>query len=94
MTAWSVSSATSAPGEARRTPIAPGSILERVNSLEPLIHEFRDDEFEHLTADFRRRLGVEHKPFLKKGASEIAVVNDGSPPPPRPPAKHSPPCSA
>src|SRR5947199_7904153 len=49
--------------------IAPGSILDRVNSLEPLMSEVRDEEFEQLTVDFRRRLGVEHKPFVKKGAT-------------------------
>jgi preprotein translocase subunit SecA len=39
--------------------------------------EVRDDEFEQFTAYFRGRLGVEHKTFIKKGASEIAVVNNG-----------------
>src|SRR5476649_1746074 len=41
--------------------VAPGSLLDRVNTLEPYMQELRDDEFEKLTADFRRRLGVEHK---------------------------------
>src|SRR5256885_16624309 len=49
--------------------VAPGSLLDRVNALEPLMLELRDDEFEHLTAEFRARLGVEHKPFVKKGAA-------------------------
>src|SRR5439155_20423757 len=46
--------------------VAPGSLLDRVNSLEPLMPELRDHDYEKLTADFRRRLGVEHKPFPKK----------------------------
>src|SRR6478736_882419 len=49
--------------------VAPGSFLDQVNALEPLMQEFRDDEFEKLTADFRRRLGVEHRPFVKKTAA-------------------------
>src|SRR5437868_1003797 len=55
--------------------VAPGSLLDRVNALEPLMEELHDNEFEQLTAYFRDRLGVEHKPFVKKGASEIAVAN-------------------
>ena len=51
--------------------VAPGSILDQVNSLEPLMQELRDDEFEALTAEFRRRLGVEHKPFVKKTAAPL-----------------------
>ncbi len=46
--------------------VTPGSLLDRVNSLEPLMQELRDDEFEKLTADFRTRIGVEHKPLGKK----------------------------
>src|SRR6516162_3079022 len=53
--------------------VAPGSLLERVNALEPLMLELRDDEFEKLTADFRRRLGVEHVPFVKRGAPASAL---------------------
>jgi preprotein translocase subunit SecA len=53
--------------------VAPGSLLDRVNSLEPLMLELRDDEFEKLTADFRRRLGVEHVPFVKRGAPPSAL---------------------
>src|SRR5438034_6709979 len=49
--------------------VAPGSLLDRVNALEPLMLEVRDEEFEQLTAYFRGRLGVEHKPFIKKGAA-------------------------
>ncbi|MBI3823168.1 MAG: preprotein translocase subunit SecA, partial [Planctomycetes bacterium] len=48
--------------------VQPGSALDRVNVLEPLMAELDDDEFEKLTADFRRRLGVEHTPFPKKTA--------------------------
>src|SRR5437899_12974842 len=46
--------------------VAPGSLLDQVNALEPLMQQLRDDEFEKLTADFRRRLGIEHKAFIKK----------------------------
>ena len=60
--------------------VTPGSFLDRVNALEPIMLELRDDEFEKLTADFRGRLGVEHKAFIKKGASDIAVAN-GQPAP-------------
>jgi len=67
--------------------VTPGSFLDRVNSLEPIMLELRDDEFEKLTAYFRGRLGVEHKPFVKKGASEIAVVNNGQPAPPLEPTE-------
>src|SRR5689334_7224299 len=49
--------------------VAPGSILDRVNALEPLMLELHDDEFEKLTEYFRGRLGVEHKPFVKKTAT-------------------------
>src|ERR1022692_1314231 len=49
--------------------VEPGSLLDRVNSLEPLMLEVRDDEFELLTGYFRGRLGVEHRPFVKKGAA-------------------------
>src|SRR5437016_9795519 len=52
--------------------VAPGSLLDQVNSLEPLMADLRDDEFEKLTADFRRRLGIEHKPFVKKGGASSA----------------------
>src|SRR5882724_7807876 len=55
--------------------IAPGSLLDRVNALEPLMEEVHDEEFEQLTVYFRGRLGVEHKQFIKKVASEIAVAN-------------------
>jgi preprotein translocase subunit SecA len=55
--------------------VAPGSLLDRVNALEPLMEELHDDEFEQLTAYFRGRLGVEHKPFIKKGAAEVTVAN-------------------
>ncbi len=51
--------------------VVPGSLLDRVNSLEPFMQELRDDEFEKLTADFRRRLGIEHKPFVKKTAADL-----------------------
>ena len=50
---------------------APGSILAQVNELEPLMLEFCDDEFEKLTAEMRRRVGVEHKPFVKKSAAPV-----------------------
>ncbi len=66
--------------------VTPGSFLDRVNSLEPIMLELRDDEFEKLTADFRRRLGVEHKAFIKKGASDIAVAN-GQPAAPQEPTE-------
>src|SRR5687767_13808852 len=56
------------PKHAEQHEVAPGSLLDRVNSLEPLMREFRDEEFEKLTAEFRRRLGVEHKPLPKKHA--------------------------
>ncbi len=49
--------------------VTPGSLLDRVNMLEPLMQELRDDEFEMLTADFRGRLGIEHSAFVKKGAA-------------------------
>ncbi len=67
--------------------VTPGSFLDRVNLLEPIMQELRDDEFEKLTADFRRRLGVEHKPFIKKGAAEIAVVNTNGQAPPQEPTE-------
>src|SRR5438105_13273221 len=41
--------------------VTPGSFLDRVNLLEPAMLELRDDEFENLTAEVRRRLGGEHK---------------------------------
>ena len=53
--------------------VVPGSVLDRVNSLEPLMLELRDDEFEKLTADFRARLGIEHKPFVKKGEAPAVL---------------------
>src|SRR5260221_14542822 len=52
--------------------IAPGSLLDRVNALEPLMDEVRDEEFEQLTLYFRGRLGVERKQFIKKVPSEGA----------------------
>ncbi|MBI1831577.1 MAG: hypothetical protein HYR84_09030, partial [Planctomycetes bacterium] len=61
--------------------VEPGSLLDQVNSLEPLMLAFRDDDFERLTADLRRRLGIEHTPFVKKGAENLAVVNSGDAPP-------------
>src|SRR5206468_10977034 len=36
-----------------------------------------DHGFALLTPDFRRRLGVEHKPFVKKKSTEIAAVTNG-----------------
>jgi preprotein translocase subunit SecA len=66
--------------------VAPGSILDQVNSLEETMKQLRDDEFERLTADFRRRLGVEHKMLAKKAIAgspvdtnitNVAVVNEG-----------------
>jgi len=57
--------------------VEPGSVLDRVNSLEPLMQGFREEDFERLTADMRKRLGVEHTPFVKKGAANLAVVNNG-----------------
>src|SRR5262245_565334 len=48
--------------------VVTGSHLGQVNTLEPLMLELRDDEFEKLTAEFRRRMGVEHKPLPKKTA--------------------------
>ena len=64
--------------------IAPGSVLDRVNSLEPLMLEMRDDEFETLTADMRRRLGAEHKPFVKKGPALLLPPTEGTPAPSAP----------
>ena len=49
--------------------VTPGSLLDRVNSLEPLMQGLREDEFEKLTADFRTRIGVEHVPLGKKLAN-------------------------
>src|SRR6266496_3188477 len=46
--------------------VVSGSHLDQVNSLEPLMTELRDDEFEQLTAEFRRRLGIEHRPLPKR----------------------------
>ena len=54
--------------------VAPGSLLDQVNSLEPIMRDLRDEEFEQLTAEFRRRLGIEHKPFVKKGAQSPATA--------------------
>jgi preprotein translocase subunit SecA len=48
--------------------VVAGSHLGQVNALEQLMLELRDDEFEKLTAEFRRRMGVEHKPLPKKTA--------------------------
>ena len=55
--------------------VVQGSLLGQVNALEPLMLELRDDEFEKLTAEFRRRLGVEHKPLPKKSAAMTASVH-------------------
>src|SRR5262249_12268783 len=52
-----------------------GSLLDQVNTLEPLMQGFRDDEFEALTAEIRRRIGVEHKPFPKKTAAPVTPPN-------------------
>jgi preprotein translocase subunit SecA len=57
--------------------IVPGSLLDRVNALESILMEMRDEEFENLTAEFRRRLGVEHKPFVKRVA-EIPKIADAA----------------
>ncbi len=54
--------------------VTPGSLLDQINSLEPLMKELRDQEFEKLTAEFRRRLGVEHKPLPKKGPAHAAAL--------------------
>src|SRR5262245_24964785 len=54
--------------------VAPGSILYQVNALELLMNELGDDEFEKLTAEFRRRLGVEHKPLPKKSVWQEAIT--------------------
>jgi preprotein translocase subunit SecA len=54
--------------------VVPGSLLDQVNALEPLIVELRDDEFEKLTAEFRRRLGVEHKPLPKRAVGMGAAA--------------------
>jgi preprotein translocase subunit SecA len=58
--------------------VAPGSLLDKVNALEPLMQELRDDEFEQLTAYFRGRLGIEHKPFPKKKAATPAAAAPGT----------------
>lgn len=62
------------PKHATQHDVAPGSLLDQVNSLEPLMLEMRDEEFEKLTAEFRRRLGVEHKPLPKRGAVSEAIT--------------------
>ncbi|GEM_PF-3125 len=62
------------PKHAVEHQVAPGSLLYQVNALEPLMIELRDDEFEKLTVDFRRRLGVEHKPLPKRTAWQEAVA--------------------
>jgi preprotein translocase subunit SecA len=55
--------------------ILQGSLLWQVNSLEDLIKELHDDEFEKLTAEFRRRLGVEHVPLHKAGPNPAPSDN-------------------
>ena len=69
------------PRGSEKHTVAPGSVLDRVNSLEPLMLEMRDGEFEKLTAEFRRRLGVEHRPFVKKGAELLPapLAPEGTP---------------
>ena len=57
--------------------VAPGSLLDRVNALEPLMLEMHDADFEQLTAYLRGRLGVEHKPFIKKGAATSLPGGEG-----------------
>src|SRR5262245_12646663 len=59
--------------------VVQGSLLGQVNALEPLMLELRDDEFEKLTAESRRRLGVEHKPLPKKSAGAEAPSPNGQP---------------
>src|SRR5687767_5201564 len=59
--------------------VVQGSLLGQVNALEPLMLELRDDEFEKLTAEFRRRLGVEHKPLPKRSAGAEAPSPNGQP---------------
>jgi preprotein translocase subunit SecA len=51
--------------------VEPGSTLDQVNALEATLKALRDDEFEQLTAYFRGKLGVEHKPLPKK----VAIAN-------------------
>ena len=62
--------------------VTPGSLLDLVNTLEETMKQLRDDEFEQLTSDMRRRMGIEHQPFPKKSAATLAgSASDGQPPP-------------
>ena len=58
--------------------VAPGSVLDQVNSLEETMKQLRDDEFEQLTVYFRGRLSVEHKPFPKKTAAGSLTISPDS----------------